>query len=74
MAVTHNKYMKYDGLNTVNYTVHRIEKQALFTRIQVSVPGPRQYKHVMSYFKSKIKEFEEKLELETLLKSQNTTN
>lgn len=57
-AVRHHKYMKYDGLNTVNYTVHSIQRQALFTRLQVSVPGPILTTEISTYFHMKRKEFQ----------------
>ena len=43
-------YMRYDGLNSVNYTLRAIDDEPLFTRLLVDLSGPRNKTEMKEHF------------------------
>ena len=57
-------YMRYDGLNSVNYTLRAIDDEPLFTRLLVDLPGPRNKTELKEHFMKQRQFYLDKLKQE----------
>jgi beta-1,4-galactosyltransferase 1 len=59
-------YWKYDGLSSLQYSVHGVRHSKLYTTITVSLPGPTNTEQLNEYHRSKMQEF-------AMLRTQDTS-
>ena len=59
VAMGHYIYMKKDGLNSMDYTLNRIEVLPLYTRIFVKLPGPETQKDITNYYNKKVAKYKQ---------------